>query len=206
MEIGWVGLGSLGGPMAFMAMHSGLSLSIYARRPETLVPFRDTPAVVVPTLRELGQRSDVVLVMVREDEQVEDVVLGDNLLAGMRPGSIIAVSTTSHPDTCRRLAAAAAERGVTLLDAPISGGTRLIALAAELGFKLPNSNPVTESGFGRRMAVMVGGDSEAFDRCLPLFESFGELVRLIGPLAAGRRPSCSTTPSSPPISCWRMTR
>ncbi|NIU05148.1 MAG: NAD(P)-dependent oxidoreductase, partial [Gammaproteobacteria bacterium] len=90
-------------------------------------------------------------VCVVDDADVEAVVLNDNLLAGMAPGGIIAVHSTVHPDTCRRLANEAESRGVKLLDAPVSGG----ADAARAG----------------TLAVMVGGDPTAFEAARGVFES-----------------------------------
>src|SRR5262245_56107831 len=114
MNVGFVGLGDQGAPMAQMILRAGWPLSVYARRPATLDPFRDTAAVIVPSLRELGARTDLVFICVLNDAQVEEVVLGDNILAGMQPGGVIAVHSTVHPDLRRRLAGLAAERGVTL--------------------------------------------------------------------------------------------
>jgi 3-hydroxyisobutyrate dehydrogenase-like beta-hydroxyacid dehydrogenase len=123
-------------------------------------------AATVATLRELGSRSDIVEVVVRDDDEVTNVVLGDNLLAGMRPGSVLVVHSTVHPDTCRSLASVAASRGVAFLDAPVSGGPSR-AQAGEL-------------------TVMVGGDQAVFAGVEPLFRSFGSLVRRVGPVGAGQ--------------------
>ena len=165
-NVGFVGLGHQGAPIAQMIARAGWPLMIYARRPAALEPFRDSGAHVVPSLRALGERSDLVGVCVVDDAQVAEVVRDDNLLAGMRPGSIIAVHSTVHPDTCRRLAAEAAERGVTLIDAPVSGS----AAAAYEG----------------RLGVMVGGDEAAFERCLPVFQTYGDRVLRLGPVGSGQ--------------------
>jgi 3-hydroxyisobutyrate dehydrogenase-like beta-hydroxyacid dehydrogenase len=84
----------------------------------------------------------------------------------MAPGGIVAVHSTVHPDTCRRLAAQAAERGVAVVDAPVSGGG---GAAAE-----------------RRLLVMTGGDDEHVDRCRPVFETFADPVIHLGPLGSGQ--------------------
>jgi 3-hydroxyisobutyrate dehydrogenase len=98
---------------------------------------------------------------------VEAVVLGpDGVLAGMAPGGVVAVHATVHPDTCRRLAEAAAERGIGVVDAPVSGGGMA---AAE-----------------RRLLVMAGGDDEHVARCRPVFETFADPVIHLGPLGSGQ--------------------
>src|SRR5437867_1103242 len=86
--VGFVGLGNIGSPVARRIVDAGWPLVIFARRPKALEAFAGTPAIGVSSLRELGQRSDVVGVCVVDDAQVEQVVLGDNILAGMRPGGV----------------------------------------------------------------------------------------------------------------------
>src|SRR5437763_11852468 len=139
MRAGFIGLGSQGGPMARRIVESGHSLAIWARRPETLEPFRDTAATVATSPAEVGAGSDVVGICVMADADVEDVVLRDDgVLAGMASGGVIAIHSTVHPDTCRKVAEQAAARGVDVIDAPVSGGA-----------------PAASEG---RLLIMVGGD------------------------------------------------
>src|SRR5260221_6890175 len=139
LRIGFVGLGEIGAPMARRIVNAGWPLTIYARRTQPLEPFRDTNAVVAKSLRELGERSDVVAICVYDGSQVEEVTLRNGFLAGMRRGGIVLVHSTVPRETCLRLAEAAAPRGIDVLDAPISGG--------------PDS-----AGAGT-LSVMVGGDA-----------------------------------------------
>jgi 3-hydroxyisobutyrate dehydrogenase len=170
LNVGFVGLGEIGAPMARRIMEAGWPLSIYARRPQALEPFRNSAAAVAPTLRDLGERSDIACICVFDDAQIEDVVLGaatgDGLLAGMRKGGTIVIHSTAQRETCRRIAEAAAGCGVTVLDAPISGGPD----GAKAG----------------TLAVMVGGDAAPFERCRPVLESFARNVRHLGPLGSGQ--------------------
>lgn len=166
LSVGFVGLGNIGGPMARRIVDAGFPLTIWARRPESLEPFKDTPAVAVPTLRELGERCSVIGVCVVGDEDVEQVLLGDGILSGMKPGGIVMIHSTIKPETCRWLADAGSERGVSVIDAPISGGADGAA-AGTLG-------------------VMVGGDPETFESCRPVIDSFARIVRLIGPVGSGQ--------------------
>src|SRR5262245_41431154 len=156
-RVGFIGVGSQGGPMARRIVEEGFPLTLWARRPVALEPYADTAAVTAATPAELGAASDVVGVCVVADTDVEDVVLRpDGVLAGMEPGGVIAIHATVHPDTCRRLADAAAERGVGLVDAPVSGGGAVAA--------------------ARKLLVMVGGADDHVARCRPVFETYGNPV------------------------------
>jgi 3-hydroxyisobutyrate dehydrogenase len=167
LRAGFIGLGSQGGPMARRIVDQDIPLTIWARRPESVVPFADTSAEVAATPAEVGSTSDVVGICVVADADVEDVVLRDDgVLAGMAAGGTIAIHSTVHPDTCRRLAEAARGQGVEVIDAPVSGGG---GAAAE-----------------GRLLVMVGGPAEALDRCRPVFETFGAPILHLGPLGSGQ--------------------
>ena len=166
LNVGFVGLGEIGVPMALRIMQAGWPLTVYARRPQALASFRNTPAVIARSLRELGERCDIVGICVFDDQQVEDVILGDGILSGMRRGGILLIHSTAHRDTCRRMADAAAPLGIMVLDAPISGGP-------------DGANAGT-------LGVMVGGDAQAFERCRPVLESFSRNVRHVGPVGSGQ--------------------
>ena len=166
LRVGFVGLGEIGVPMARRIMQAGWPLTVYARRPQVLEPFRNTTAVIARSLRELGERSDIVGICVFDDQQVEDVILGDGILSGMRRGGILLIHSTAHRDTCRKMAEAAAPLGVEVMDAPISGGP-------------DGANAGT-------LGVMVGGDPQAFERSRPVLESFARNVRRVGPVGSGQ--------------------
>lgn len=164
---GFIGLGSQGGPMARRIVKSGLDLSIWARRAESLEPFADTAATVAASPAELAASSDLVGVCVVADADVEDVVLRDDgVLAGMAADGIIAIHSTVHPETCHRVAERAAERGVHVIDAPVSGG-----------------GPAAAEG---HLLVMVGGDEAVVERARPVFDTYGDPVLHLGPLGSGQ--------------------
>ena len=111
--------------------------------------------------------SDLVGICVVDDVDVTEVVTGETgLLAGAAPGTVIAVHSTVHPDTCRMLAERAAERGAVLIDAPVSGSVA----AADAGTLL----------------VMVGGTAETAERCRPVFATFGDPVLHVGPIGSAQ--------------------
>jgi 3-hydroxyisobutyrate dehydrogenase len=153
--------------MARRIIDDGMPTTLWARRAETLDPFGDSGAAVAASPAEVAAASDLVCVCVVDDEGVEQVLTGEaGVLAGIRPGSLIAVHSTVHPETCLRMASLAAEHGAVLVDAPVSGGGQA---AAE-----------------RRLLVMVGGDPVDFSRALPVFSTFGNPVLHLGPLGAGQ--------------------
>lgn len=166
-RVGFIGLGSQGAPMACRIIDGGYPLTVWARRPGSLEPFRDTAVSFAATPAELGAASDVVGICVVADADVEDVLLrADGLLAGMAPGTTVAIHATVHPDTCRRLAERAAEKGVAVVDAPVSGG----GAAAAAG----------------KLLVMAGGTDEAVARCRPVFETYADPVLHLGPIGSGQ--------------------
>jgi 3-hydroxyisobutyrate dehydrogenase len=166
--VGFIGLGSQGAPMARRIIDAGFPVTLWARRPATLEPFADTGAAVADTPAKLAAACDLVCLCVRDDADVEAVTGGpDGVLAGLRTGGVIAVHSTVHPDTCRRLAsAAAAACDGRVIDAPVSGG-----------------NPAAAAG---HLLVMIGGDEATVEYCRPVFASYGDPVVHLGPLGAGQ--------------------
>ncbi|MGQ4334337.1 NAD(P)-dependent oxidoreductase [Streptomyces hayashii] len=167
LRVGFIGLGSQGAPMARRVIRAGHETTLWARRPATLAPFEGTGARTASSPAELATASDVVCLCVVDDADVEHVVADpDGVLAGLRRGGVIVVHSTVHPDTCRRLEASARTRGVSLMDAPVSGGGR----AADQG----------------ALVVMAGGDPEVFARCRPVFATYGDPVVHVGPTGSGQ--------------------
>jgi 3-hydroxyisobutyrate dehydrogenase len=164
MKVGFIGVGDQGAPMAERVPGAGHELLVYARRPEVRARFAELGAEVVGAPAALGG-CELVEVCVVDDQQVEEVLVGDGIIEAMAPGALVAIHSTIHPDTCRRLGEAAEKRGVGLLDAPVSGGAR----GARAG----------------RLVTLVGGDRAAFERCRPVFEAFGVAIHL-GPLGSGQ--------------------
>lgn len=167
MRVGFIGLGSQGGPMARRIIDAGHPTTLWARRAASLEPYADTPAKIAASPKELAAASDLVCLCVVNDADVEDVLTSeDGVLAGLAGGGVVAVHSTIHPDTCSRLAAAAARQDVSLVDAPVSGGGIAAAEA--------------------RLLVMVGGEPDVVERCRPVFSSYGDPVVHMGPAGSGQ--------------------
>jgi 3-hydroxyisobutyrate dehydrogenase-like beta-hydroxyacid dehydrogenase len=164
MQCGFIGLGSQGAPMARRMIAAGYPVTLWARRPETLEPFAGSGARFASGLAELAAAVEHVGICVVDDAGVQQVC--DQLIPAMRPGGRIAIHSTIHPDTCKALAKQAAERGLWLIDAPVSGG-----------------QPAAEAG---TLTVMVGGEAEAVAQARPVFEAFGSLIVHLGEVGAGQ--------------------
>ncbi|HJV24971.1 MAG TPA: NAD(P)-dependent oxidoreductase [Aromatoleum sp.] len=166
MEVGFVGLGAMGRPMAQHLQRAGHRLHLWARRPESLAPFADSGAVVHDTPAALAAATDVAFTIITTSADVEQVALGaGGFVEGARPGWVHVDMSTIAPGTTRRIAAALAERGAAMLDAPVSGG----AVAAEAG----------------SVAMMVGGDADVLERVRPLLECFSRVIVHVGDNGAG---------------------
>jgi len=166
MELGFVGLGAMGRPMAEHLQRAGHRLHLWARRPESLAPFADSGAVVHATPAALAAATEVAFTIITASADVEQVALGTGgFIEGARPGWVHVDMSTIAPGTTRRIAAALAERGAAMLDAPVSGGST----AAEAG----------------TVAMMVGGDAAVLERVRPLLGCFARAIVHVGDNGAG---------------------
>jgi len=167
MRVGFIGLGSQGGPMARRIVEGGYPTTLWARRPASVEPFADTAATVAASPTELGAASDLVCLCVVGDQDVMEVATGDNgVLAGLKSGGVIAVHSTVHPDTCRELADRARSHGVAVIDAPVSGG-----------------GPAAAEG---HLLVMVGGDPNVVEQVRPVFATYADPIVHLGDLGSGQ--------------------
>lgn len=163
--VGFVGLGQMGAAMAGHLVDWPGGLLVHDVRPEACTPFAERGAAVARSVADLAAQADLLSVMVLDDEQVRAVV--DEALATARPGTVLALHSTIRPQTAVELAQRARESEVDVVDAPVSGGV----MGASTG----------------RLAVMVGGDRTAYERCKEPFRRWAELVVHVGPVGAGTR-------------------
>ncbi len=165
-RIGFVGLGIMGFSMADNLLKAGYELVVHNRNPARAAELAGRGAVACTTPAEVAARSDAVVVMVKADKDVEEVVVGRHgLVEGAGPGLIILNGTTILPSTSRRLAAAAAEHGVDMLDCPVTG-----------------SAPQARDA---KLAFMVGGRKEAFESCKPILLAMGKAAYHLGESGTG---------------------
>jgi 2-hydroxy-3-oxopropionate reductase len=165
-NIGFIGLGAMGIPMASRLRQAGHRLTVYARRDVAMQPLVALGATPCESVAALAARSDVVFVMVTDTADVEAVTVGEaGLVHAARPGTVVIVMSTIAPSATRKLAARLKTHGIDMLDAPVSGGVA----GAEAG----------------TLAIMVGGDAAVFERCRALLECLGRTIVYIGPSGAG---------------------
>ncbi len=164
MQLGFVGLGDQGAPIVHRLLDAGHPVMLWARRPQSLTPFQNSPATVAPDLKTLAQSCDWIGICVFDDAGVFEVCR--DIMPQMRRGASIVVHSTVHPDTCRTIAQDADALGLLFVDGPVSGG-RAAAVAGTL-------------------TIMVGASPEAFTRSEPVFACYGSLIRRLGPVGAGQ--------------------
>jgi 2-hydroxy-3-oxopropionate reductase len=167
MKLGFIGLGVMGRPMALHLMKHGHDMGVYARREASAAPLIEAGARFYATPRELAAGADVIFTMVTTSSDVEAVALGaDGIAAGARPGTVLVDMETIAPAVARSVAAKLAERGIDMLDAPVSGGPAGAQSAT--------------------LSIMVGGKSDVFEKIRPLFECLGKTIVHVGDSGAGQ--------------------
>jgi probable F420-dependent oxidoreductase len=164
-DVGFIGLGNQGLPMAERLVQSDRGVTLWARRAASLEPFAGTRATVVETPADLALRCSIVCLCVSGDDDVRELVHGERgLRQGFTVGTVLVVHSTVLPETCRELAVDLHPLGVEVLDAPVSGG----AGGARAG----------------TLTIMVGGDVDAFARVESVLEEMGRPTHL-GPVGSG---------------------
>lgn len=166
-RIGFIGLGIMGRGMAANILRAGFPLTVWNRTPERTAPLAAAGAQVAASPAALAAVSDIVITCVSDTPDVEEVILGpQGVIHGARPGSLVIDMSTISPEATRRIAAALAERGVDMLDAPVSGGS--------------------EGAAKGTLSIMVGGKAEALQRALPVLQAMGQRITHVGDHGAGQ--------------------
>ncbi|MEE7451012.1 2-hydroxy-3-oxopropionate reductase [Methylobacterium radiotolerans] len=166
MNIGFIGLGIMGAPMAGHLIAAGHSLFLKSRRsvPNALLAAGGTACA---TAAEVAKRSDTIVLMLPDTPDVEQVLFGPGGVAeGLSPGKTVIDMSSIAPLATKDFAVRVAARGGAYLDAPVSGG--------EVGAK------------NAALSIMVGGEPEVFERAKPLFEAMGKTVTHVGPVGSGQ--------------------
>ena len=165
--VGILGLGKMGCPMAGHLVAKGFKVIGYDPLPEAREKTRTRGAGSAASPREVAQASDLVIIVVGFDSEVEEVIFGmDGVLEGAKPGLVVALGSTVAPRYAKRLAARLNERNVVLLDIPLARGE-----AAAVAGKL---------------LIYGAGDNAAFEACRPAFGAFASDIFHLGPAGAGQ--------------------
>jgi len=166
MNVGFVGLGIMGRPMARNLIKAGHQLVVYDVVPESVAELAASGAARGESARDVAARSEVTITMVPDGPEVEAAILGaTGALEGAARGSILVDMSSISPLVAQKVGVACAARGVDVLDAPVSGG-----------------EPKAIEG---TLAIMAGGTQESFDKVLPLFQAMGSSAILTGSVGAG---------------------
>jgi 2-hydroxy-3-oxopropionate reductase len=167
LNVGFIGPGIMGRPMALNLIKGGYKLWAYARRPETLQGLTEAGAIACATASEVAAQCDVIFTIVSDTPDVEAVICGEHgLVTRARRGSIIVDMSTISPTATKVFAERLEKLGLEMLDAPVSGG---------------------EAGaINATLSIMVGGKTEVFERVKPLFECMGKNIVHIGVNGAGQ--------------------
>lgn len=164
-ELGYIGLGVMGGGVARRLLDAGHTVTVWNRTREKADPLLEAGAQWANSPREVAERSEIAFTMVTNTAAVKAVVEGpDGILAGLARGKVYIDMSTASPANTRELAAQVAEAGAHMLDAPVSGSV----ITLEQG----------------KLSIMVGGDADVFERVKPVLEAIGPRVFHLGPNGA----------------------
>ena len=167
MRIGFIGVGVMGNGMVKNLLSHGYAVNAYTRTRAKALEALDAGAEWRESVSDCVRDADAVITMVGFPPDVEEVYFGERgILANARPGTLVIDMTTTSPRLAQRIYTEAADRGLSALDAPVSGGDT----GARAG----------------TLAIMVGGDREAFERAVPIFEAMGKSIRYMGAAGSGQ--------------------
>lgn len=167
MRIGFIGVGVMGNGMVKNLLSHGYEVNAYTRTRAKALEALEAGAEWRESAADCVRDADAVITMVGFPPDVEEVYFGEKgILANARPGTLVIDMTTTSPRLAQRIYTEAADRGLSALDAPVSGGDT----GARAG----------------TLAIMVGGDREAFDRAVPIFEAMGKSIRYMGVAGSGQ--------------------
>lgn len=167
MDVGFIGLGTMGRPMVRNLLKAGHRVTIYGRRRTIVEELVSEGAQTKDSPCQVAEVSTVTITMLPDSPDVEQVVTGsDGILDGANAGDIIIDMSTISPFVAQKIAKVAADKGVDFLDAPVSGG---------------------ESGaIEGTLSIMVGGPEPAFTRCMPIFQALGKHITYMGESGSGQ--------------------
>src|SRR5262245_31147564 len=163
MQVGFIGLGTMGAHMAANLQKAGYSLAVNDLRKEAAAPHLAAGATWADTPRAVAAQADVIFTSLPEPPDVEKVALAsEGLLAGIKPGAAWFDLSTNAPKVVKALSEKFADKRAYMLDAPVSGGPKGAA--------------------SRKLAIWVGGERRAFDQHKAALDAIGDQARYIGPI------------------------
>ena len=160
-RVGFIGLGIMGGGMARNLLKNGFAVTVWNRSADKVTPIIEAGTNAGDSPADVAAKSDIVITCVSDTPDVEAVILGENgVIHGLKAGGLVIDMSTISPKATREIAATLNERGIAMLDAPISGGS--------------------EGAARGTLSIMVGGDAAQFERALPVFQAMGKTITHVG--------------------------
>ncbi|CAH1671756.1 NAD(P)-dependent oxidoreductase [Chelatococcus asaccharovorans] len=164
--IGFIGIGTMGLPMALNVVRAGYTLKVFDLSEKALAEAKAAGATPVSSVAELARTSDVIITMLPDAPDVEKIALGeDGIESAARPGTLYVDMSTIDPGTSRRVAAQLAGRGIRMIDSPVARGV--------------------ENARAGTLALMIGGDKADVDAAMPLLRTMADTITYCGPLGNG---------------------
>jgi len=166
-RLGFIGLGIMGRGMASNLLKAGFDLTVWNRTASRMDELAAQGAKTAASPADLASRCDIIFTCVSDTPDVQAVILGENgVLQGVKAGSLVIDHSTISPQATREIAAALADKGAAMLDAPVSGGS--------------------EGAAKGTLSIMVGGDADQLERALPYLQTMGKTITLVGEHGAGQ--------------------
>ncbi len=167
MNVAFIGMGTMGAAMALNILKAGHAVTVHNRSRDREEPVARAGARRAASPKEAVREADIVITCVSDTPDVEAVVLGENgIVQGAKAGAIVVDMSTISPSATRRMADRLAEKGIRMLDAPVSGGSE----GAQKG----------------TLTIMVGGEAEAVAQAMPVLSAMGKSITHVGPCGAGQ--------------------
>jgi len=167
MKVAFIGMGTMGAAMAVNILKAGHALTVHNRTRQREEPVAAAGARRAASPMEAAEGVDIVITCVSDTPDVEAVVLGENgIIQSARAGAIVVDMSTISPSVTRRIAAALAKKGISMLDAPVSGGSE----GAQKG----------------TLSIMVGGEARDVQKAMPVLSAMGKNITHVGPTGAGQ--------------------
>lgn len=167
MKVAFIGLGTMGIPMALNILNAGFELTVHNRSRDKEEITAKAGALRVGSPREAAAGAEIIITCVSDTPDVEAIILGENgVIHGARNGSIVVDMSTISPSATRRIAEKLGKKGVKMLDAPVSGGSE----GAQKG----------------TLSIMVGGDPEDLEKVDSVLKAMGKIITHVGPVGAGQ--------------------
>jgi 3-hydroxyisobutyrate dehydrogenase len=165
-NIGFIGLGTMGKPMALNLMKAGYLLTVYDINPKPVEELKEKGASAAQSSKEVASRSEIIITMLPKSEHVEAAVLeAGGVLDGAKEGAVVIDMSTIDPSVSRKVAQVLAAKGIEMLDAPVTGGDT----GAQAG----------------TLTIMAGGKEEVYRQCLDIFNAMGKNIFYCGPIGNG---------------------